>query len=258
MSVTILPCLHPTGVDKLAAPVRLLLLSSSKVHGSGYLDHCETLIRDHFSDADRVLFVPYAAHDRDRYADQVRARLSAMGLEVESVHESDDPVAAVERAQAFSVGGGNTFRLLAALYENRLLEPIRQKVAAGTPYMGSSAGTNVACPTVRTTNDMPIVYPPGLDALGLVSFQINPHYLDADPASTHQGESRDTRLREFHEENEAPVVALREGALLVVDGSSITLHGDTGGKIFRRNQETIELEAGARLEQLLVPVDSAH
>lgn len=238
--------------------VRLLLLSSSKVHGSGYLDHCEDFIRDQFSGVDRVLFVPYAAHDRDRYADQVRSRFAALGLETESVHEGDEPVAAVERAQAFFVGGGNTFRLLAELYNNRLLEPIRQKVATGAPYMGSSAGTNIACPTVRTTNDMPIVYPPSLDALGLVSFQINPHYLDADPTSTHQGESRDTRLKEFHEENEAPVVALREGALLVVDGTAITLGGGTGGKLFRRDRETIELKAGARLEELLVSQGSGR
>ena len=236
--------------------MRLLLLSSSKVHGSGYLDHCENLVRDHFSDVDKVLFVPYAAHDRNRYADQVRTRFTAMGLEMESIHESQDPVAAAERAQAFFVGGGNTFRLLAELYDNHLRAPIRQKVAAGTPYMGSSAGTNVACPTVRTTNDMPIVYPPSLDALGLVSFQINPHYLDTDPAATHQGESRDTRIREYHEENEAPVVALREGALLVADGSSIILHGETGGRLFRRDQETFELEPGARLDELLVSVGS--
>ena len=236
--------------------MRLLLLSSSKVHGSGYLDHCEDPVRNHFSDIDRVLFVPYAAHDRDRYTDQVRARFAAMGLETASVHESDDPVAAAEQAQAFFVGGGNTFRLLAELYNHHLLGPIRQRVAAGAAYMGSSAGTNVACPTVRTTNDMPIVYPPSLDALSLVSFQINPHYLDADPASVHQGESRETRIREFHEENEPPVVALREGALLVVDGSSITLRGDTGGRLFSRQRETIELEPGARLDELLVGVDS--
>ncbi|MEE9561870.1 MAG: dipeptidase PepE [Thermoanaerobaculia bacterium] len=238
--------------------MRLLLLSSSRVHGSGYLDHCEDHIRDHFSDVDRVLFVPYAAHDRNRYADQVRSRFAAMGLETESVHESHDPVAAAERAQAFFVGGGNTFRLLTELYDNHLLAPIRQKVAAGTPYIGSSAGTNVACPTIRTTNDMPIVYPPSLDALGLVSFQINPHYLDADPASVHQGESRETRIREFHQENEAPVVALREGALLVVDGSSITLRGETGGRLFRRQRETIELEAGARLDELVVSLGSGR
>ncbi|MGB3565483.1 MAG: dipeptidase PepE [Thermoanaerobaculia bacterium] len=238
--------------------MRLLLLSSSKVHGSGYLDHCEDFVRDHFSDVDRVLFVPYAVRDRNRYAEQVRSRFAAMGLEVESIHESQDPLAAAERAQAFFVGGGNTFRLLAELYDNHLLASIRQKVAAGTPYMGSSAGTNIACPTVRTTNDMPIVFPPSLDALGLVSFQINPHYLDTDPASVHQGESRETRIREFHEENEAPVVALREGALLVVDGSSITLHGDSGGRLFRRERETIELEAGARLDELVVSVGSGR
>ncbi|MGB6361187.1 MAG: dipeptidase PepE [Thermoanaerobaculia bacterium] len=238
--------------------VRLLLLSSSKVHGSGYLDHCEDFVRDHFSDVDRVLFVPYAVRDRNRYAEQVRSRFAAMGLEVESIHESQDPLAAAERAQAFFVGGGNTFRLLAELYDNHLLASIRQKVAAGTPYMGSSAGTNIACPTVRTTNDMPIVFPPSLDALGLVSFQINPHYLDTDPASVHQGESRETRIREFHEENESPVVALREGALLVVDGSSITLHGDSGGRLFRRERETIELEAGARLDELVVSVGSGR
>jgi dipeptidase E len=231
--------------------VRLLLISSSKVHGSGYLDHCEGSVRDHFSGVQRVLFVPFAAHDRSRYATHVRSRFATLGLEVDSLHESDDRVAAVDSAQAFFVGGGNTFRLIKELQDSHLLAPIRRRVIAGAPYIGSSAGTNLACPTVSTTNDMPIVYPASLEALGLVPFQINPHFLDHDPASTHQGESREIRIREFHEENKAPVVALREGALLVVEGSSITLRGETGGKLFRRGREAVELAPGCELADLV-------
>jgi dipeptidase E len=238
----------------MTAP-RLLLISSSTVHGSGYLDHCAGEIRDFLGDGvSRVLFVPFALADRDGYAAKARERFAALGYGLDSLHDSADPaaaVAAVEAAEAVFIGGGNSFRLLAALYEHGVVAPLSRRVAAGMPYLGTSAGSNVACPTIRTTNDMPIVEPPTFDALGLVGFQINPHYLDPDPASTHKGETREQRLREYHEENEPPVVGLREGAMLRVEGEAVELRGTSGARIFRRGREPEERVPPARLEGLL-------
>jgi dipeptidase E len=231
---------------------RLLLISSSTVHGSGYLDHCADEIRGFLGDGvSRVLFVPFALADRDGYAAKARERFAAMGYGLDSLHQAADPVAAVEAAEAVFVGGGNTFRLLLALDELGVVEPLRRRVAAGMPYLGTSAGSNVACPTIRTSNDMPIVEPPGFAALGLVAFQINPHYLDPDPASTHKGETREQRLREYHEENELPVVGLREGAMLRVEGEAVELRGTSGARVFRRGREPEERVPPARLEPLL-------
>jgi dipeptidase E len=229
----------------------LLLISSSVVHGHGYLDHAEAEIRRHLAKTPSVTFVPYALADQDDYAKRVRARLGRMGLSVVSLHETDDPVIAVNAASAIFIGGGNTFRLLSLLYDKKVLAPIRKRILAGVPYMGSSAGTNVACPTIKTTNDMPIVYPPSFDALGLVPFQINPHYLDADPASKHQGETRAQRIGEFHEMNAAPVVGLREGAILVVGDSTVALEGSAAARVFRRGADPVEYEPGSKLDFLL-------
>jgi dipeptidase E len=146
------------------------------------------------------------------------------------------------------VGGGNTFRLLNTLYYYELLPWIRERVRTGMPYMGASAGSNIAGPTIKTTNDMPIVQPPSFDALGLVPFQINPHYLDADPNSTHMGETREQRLREYLEENEVPVVAIREAAMIRVEGDVVTLEGNAGARIFRRGREPYEIEPGNLIE----------
>lgn len=230
---------------------RLLLISSSTVYGSGYLDHCAEEIADFLSGVERILFLPYALKDRDTYTAQVRERLSQMGYAVDGLHQARDTHEAVARARAIFVGGGNTFRLLDALYRQDLLQPIRERVLAGAPYMGSSAGTNVACVTIKTTNDMPIVYPPSLGALNLVPFNINPHYLDPEPGSTHMGETRETRIREFHEENEPAVVGLREGAMLRVEGPRIILKGTRGARVFIKGEEPRELEPGARLDFLL-------
>ncbi len=227
---------------------RLLLISSSTVHGMGFLDHAEQEIRSVLAGTRRVLFVPFALMDRDAYSARVRERFGAMGYELESLHESPDPIAAVENAEAMFVGGGNTFRLLSALYEDALLAPVRARVAAGAAYVGSSAGSNIACPTIKTTNDMPIVQPPSFEALGLVPFQLNPHYLDPDPASTHMGETREERIRQFHEENETPVVGLREGAMLLVEGRSVLLRGRAGARVFRRGKEPQEFLPGALLD----------
>jgi dipeptidase E len=230
---------------------RLLLVSSSTVHGGGYLDHCEDEVRKLFDGVARVLFVPFALHDRDGYAGTARARFEAMDLDMDSVHEASDPVAAVESAEGVFVGGGNTFRLLKTIHELRLIEPLRRRAHGGMPYMGTSAGSNLACPTIRTTNDMPIVFPATFEALDLVPFQINPHYIDADPDSKHMGETRETRLAEYLEENDLPVLGIREGAMVAVSGDRGRLAGTAGARLFRRGETPRELTAGADLSFLL-------
>ena len=229
---------------------RLLLVSTSTTYGTGYLDHCETQLLELLGTVRRVLFVPYALHDRDAYAARVRERFARLDRAVDSVHEAPDPAGAVATAEAIFIGGGNTFRLLDQLYSKQLLEPIRRRAMEGIPYLGTSAGSNVACVTIKTTNDMPIVHPPKLDALGLVPFNLNPHYLDPDPSARHMGETRATRIREFHEENDPPVVGLREGAMIRVVGRTVTLVGQVGARIFRKGQEPLELEPGADLSFL--------
>jgi dipeptidase E len=233
--------------------MRLLLISSSTLYGSGYLDYCTAAITTFLGPAvTRVLFVPYAVRDRDAYAAKVRERFARLGLELDSAHDATKgPVHAVEHAQAIFVGGGNTFRLLDTLWKDRLIELIRSRVRSGMPYIGSSAGSNIACPTIKTTNDMPIVQPPTFEALGLVPFQINPHYVDPVPGSTHMGETREERIREFHEENDAAVIGLREGAWLEIAGRSLSLGGTTGAKLFQRGQAPAELAAGASIDFLL-------
>src|SRR6267378_1962565 len=218
---------------------RLLLLSTSKLFGSEYLDHAEAEIRDFLGSIERVLFVPFAIADRDAYAAKTRERFAAMGYALESLHQAPDKQQAVSDAEAIFIGGGNTFRLLKSLYEFELLPPIRARVENGMPYIGSSAGSNVAAPTIRTTNDMPIVESPSLNALGLVPFQINPHYLDPVPGSTHMGETREERLLQYLEENDTPVVGLREGARLRVEVGSIILKGSTGARIFRKGEPPV-------------------
>jgi len=233
------------------AAKRILLISNSTLHGSSYLDHAENEIRDFLKDAKSLLFVPYALFDRDEYAAMAAERFQRMGYELLSVHAAADPIRAVNNTDAIFIGGGNTFRLLKTLYETQLLEPIRQRVANGLPYIGSSAGSNVAGPTIKTTNDMPIVQPPSFDALGLVSFQINPHYLDPDPNSRHMGETREKRLQEFLEENDTPVLGLREGAMALCENGQTILKGSTGARIFRRGMAPVETLPSDRLDELL-------
>ena len=223
---------------------RLLLISSSNVHGYGFLDHAEPYIRDFLGGTKQIAFVPFALFDRAGYAQKVRERLARIGCEVTQVESAND----VENAEVLFVGGGNTFRLLKTFYELDLMPHIRERVRAGMPYIGSSAGTIITSPTIRTTNDMPIVEPPSLTSLGLVHYQINPHYLDPDPTSTHKGETREERLLQFHEENPTPVVGLREGTMLRVTDGSTTLVGDKPARIFRRGQVPVEVDAGTCLD----------
>ncbi|XP_058470447.1 alpha-aspartyl dipeptidase-like [Solea solea] len=233
---------------------KLLLVSNSTLHGSGYLDHCQNHICSFFTrDVKRVLFVPYALHDRDAYAKTAREKFRTLGYELDSIHEASDPVAAVRNAEAIFIGGGNTFRLLKCLYDNDLVTEIRRRVLEdGVPYMGSSAGTNVATISINTTNDMPIVFPPSFSAIGLVPFNINPHYLDHDPSSRHMGETREQRITQFHEEAETPrVLGLREGSLLLVEGNNVKLLGTTKARLFTRNQPSVEYEPGSDISFLL-------
>ena len=234
-----------------SANKRVLLLSTSMIYGSGYLDYASSEIRDFLGRPKRVLFVPYALYDRDAYAALARQRFNAMGHDLESAHEAADPRQAVKEAEVVFIGGGNTFRLLKSLYDFDLLPAIREKVAAGIPYIGSSAGSNVACPTIKTTKDMPIVQPPSFDALGLVPFQISPHYQDPDPNSTHMGETQEQRITQFLEENSTPVVGLREGAMIRVEHGDFLLKGVSDARIFRRGSEPVETKPGAKLNSLV-------
>lgn len=229
----------------------LLLLSNSVSPGMGFLAHARSVIGELVPPGSRLLFLPYAAADRDRYASVMTQALAPLAVSVTSAHQVADPVAALAECDAVFCGGGNSFRLLAALQATGLVTALRDRVTAGLPYLGSSAGTNMACPTLRTTNDMPIVQPQSFDAIGLIPFQINPHYLDPDPASTHQGETRPQRIAEFLEENDVPVLGLREGSWLRVSGPAAAIGGTAGARLFRRGQEGRELAAGADVSDLL-------
>ena len=233
----------------------ILLLSNSTSPGRPYLAHARDWIADAVGDARRVAFVPYAAvtFSYDDYVGRVRDALDGLGLDVVGVHTSADPAGVVASADAVFVGGGNTFHLLQECYRHGLLDAIRQRVAAGAPYVGWSAGANLAGPTVRTTNDMPIVEPPSLDALGLVPVQINPHYTDAHPPG-HQGETRAQRLAEFVAANpEVPVVGLPEGTAVRIAGGGATLLGDGAARVFdARSPEGREAEPG-EAEALFAP-----
>jgi dipeptidase E len=229
---------------------RVLLISNSTLYGSGYLDHAEAEILDFLGSVKTVLFVPFALYDRDAYASMARQRFLKMGFGLESIHTAPNAQQAVNDAEAVFIGGGNTFRLLKALYDTEVLQPIRQRVEKGMSYIGSSAGSNVAGPTIKTTKDMPIVQPPSFDALALVPFQISPHFLDPDPNSTHMGETQEERILQFLEENDTPVAGLREGAMVRAENGSHVLKGSSGARIFRKGQEPIEIKPGEKLDHL--------
>jgi len=234
--------------------LRLLLLSNSKNYGGRYLGHAEAEIRDFLGERiEKVLFVPYAAVrvTWDDFAATVRTRFSALGYGLESAHAARDPVAAVLHAEAIVVGGGNTWHLLDHLYRTKLLEAIHERARAGTPYIGWSAGANIAGLTIKTTNDMPIVLPPRPDALALLPFQLNPHYTD-EVIPNHAGETRAERLLEFIVANPGtPVVGLREGSILRVEGSQLTLLGEKPARVFVSGAEPSEYPPGDSLQALM-------
>ena len=234
--------------------MRLLLLSNSRNYGGEYLGHAEGAIREFLGrSAGKVVFVPYAAVrvSYDAFADAVGKRFGELGYGLTSVHREADPRAAVAGAGAVVVGGGNTFHLLARLYDSGLVEALRARARSGVPYLGWSAGANVAGPTIRTTNDMPIVQPPSFAALGLVPFQINPHYTDA-VLPDHAGETRAERLLEFTAANPGvPVVGLREGSALRLEGATLELLGEKPARVFVSGQEPSEHEPGSSLQFLM-------
>lgn len=238
----------------MAASVRLLLLSNSTNPGEPYLGWSLPHIGRFLSGAARrVLFVPFAGVRLtwDEYTAKVRSAFAGISVTVVSAHEVSDPVEALHRAEALVVGGGNTFHLLKLLRGSGLLAEAKKAVLEGMPYVGWSAGSNVACPTIMTTNDMPVVDPGGLDALGLVPFQINPHYTDA-RLEGHGGETREERILEFLEVHpEASVVGLREGSLLERSGGELFLRGSRGARLFRKGYEPVDLDPGAVLSGLL-------
>lgn len=229
----------------------LLLLSNSVSPGMAFLEHAREVIGELVPPRSRLLFLPYASADHDRYGRVMSDALAPLDIAVRSAHELTDPAAELASYDAVFCGGGNSFRLLRTLQRTGLVAALRERALAGMPYLGASAGSNMACPTLRTTNDMPIVQPESFAAIGLIPVQINPHYLDPDPASTHEGETRPQRIAEFLEENDVPVLGLREGSWLRVSGSTAAVGGTTSARLFRRGQEARELEPGADVSYLL-------
>jgi dipeptidase E len=224
--------------------MRLLLISNSTNAGEAYLDYPKHHIREFLGRPSlKCLFIPYAGVtiSFDEYEQRVKERFSEIGHELQSIHHANDPVEAVKHAEAIVVGGGNTFQLIKMIQDHGLIDAVREKVLAGTPYVGWSAGSNVCCPTIRTTNDMPILEPDSFHAFGLVPFQINPHYTDKNPPG-HAGETREDRIMEYLAANpEDTVLGLREGCMFLVDGESMKLIGERNVRVFKAGQEPLEL-----------------
>ena len=232
----------------------LLLISTSTTHGTGYLEHAEEEVKALLEGKSSILFIPYARPggiSHQDYTAKVKEAFEPWGISVTGIHAYDNPVKAVQEAEAIFIGGGNTFQLLKGLYSNKLIEPIQERVKKGMPYMGTSAGTNVAGKTIGTTNDMPIVHVKSFDALQLVPFNINPHYLDPIEGSTHMGETRETRIAEFHQLNRQPVVGLREGSMLRIKGDKIELKGPHSARIFLQSEKPVEFNPGDDIDFLL-------
>lgn len=232
---------------------KILIASTSTLHNNEYLDYLLPTLKAFFKDVKNLLFIPYARPSglsHDEYTEKVRENLAKININVKGIHEFENPMEAIENAEAIFTGGGNTFVLVNELYRNNLLDVLEKVIKNGTPYLGTSAGSNICGLTIGTTNDMPVVYPPSFRTLGLVSFNINPHYLDPDPNSKHNGETRETRIKEFHFYNPQPVLGLREGSWLEVNGDSIKLKGNLTARLFKQNENPIEIEPESELRDL--------
>lgn len=232
---------------------KIIIASTSTVHGSGFLEYLLDNLVVFFKAVETILFIPYARPggiSHDEYTQKVKDAFLKIDKKMKGIHEFEDPKTAIENAEAFFVGGGNTFVLVNQLYKNDLMDVLKKRVLEGTPYLGTSAGSNICGLTINTTNDMPIVYPPSFKTLGFVPFNINPHYLDPDPTSNHMGETRETRIMEFHKFNTQPVVGLREGSWLEVNGNSIVLKGSLKARIFEHGKIPHEVESEIELNTL--------
>ncbi|WP_029038350.1 dipeptidase PepE [Salinimicrobium xinjiangense] len=231
----------------------LILASTSTLHGQEYLEYLIPLLRSHFSGCSEVLFIPFARPggiSHEEYTSTAARAFDKAGLKIKGLHEFSEPRVAIQKAKGIFTGGGNTFLLVQQLHSQNLITPLKEVLEKGIPYLGTSAGTNIAGLTMKTSNDMPIVYPPSFNTLGLVPFNINPHYLDPDPDSTHKGETRETRIKEFHQFNTPPVIGLREGSWLEVKGKDIRLKGEPLARIFEAGKEAYEVEPETLLNDL--------
>lgn len=232
---------------------KIIIASTSTLHNGGYLEYLLPVLRTHFEGVKNLLFIPYARPSgltHSAYTEKVSEAFAKIDIHVKGIHEFENAIEAIENAEGIFTGGGNTFVLVSELYKHQLLDVIVKVVKNGTPYLGTSAGSNICGLTMGTTNDMPVVYPPNFRTLGLVSFNINPHYLDPDTNSTHMGETRETRIKEFHFYNPQPVLGLREGSWLEVKGESIKLKGTLTARLFKQNQTPIEIESETELKDL--------
>ena len=231
----------------------LVIASTSTIHGGQPLDYLLNELKILFSNVEEIIFIPYARPggiSHDEYTNNVNKAFQKTGKRVKGIHEFENPKKALQTSKGIFTGGGNTFVLVNQLYKNDLLDTIKACVENGVPYLGTSAGSNICGLTISTTNDMPIVYPPSFKSLGLVPFNINPHYLDPDPTSTHMGETRETRIKEFHKFNTQPVIGLREGSWLHVEDHTITLKGLLDARIFEYNKAPYEVPTGTELSTL--------
>ncbi len=231
------------------------LASTSTVHGKPYLSYLHDEMKELFSGVDEIIFIPYAQPGGityDDYTAKAQEGFDAPNIKVVGIHTFENPTEALQHAKGIFVGGGNTFLLVDTLYKNKLMDVLRDIVIGGTPYLGTSAGSNIAGVNMKNTNDMPIVYPPNFDCMGLINFNINAHYLDPMEGSTHMGETRETRIKEFHAHasNDVSVLGLREGSWVRVRGEAITLGGELSARLFKKNEKPVELEAGSRLEAI--------
>jgi dipeptidase E len=229
----------------------LIIASTSTIHGSDYLDYILKDVADLFTHTTKILFIPYARPggiSHDDYTEIASEAFSKIGKKIIGIHTFKNPIEAIINAKGVFVGGGNTFVLVSQLYKNQVMQPLREAIFNGLPYLGTSAGSNICGVTMNTTNDMPIVYPPTFKTLGVVPFNINPHYIDPDPNSKHMGETRETRVKEFHTQSTIPVIGIREGSWLQVKGDKIILKGNHSARIFEQEKDIYELESDSLLE----------
>lgn len=227
-----------------------ILASTSTLFGEEYLAYLQTELKAFFKEVAEIVFIPYARPggiSHEAYTQKVRAVFAQMGIGVKGLHEFENPVAALNSAKALFTGGGNTFLLVKQLHELGLMSVLKAAVEKGVPYLGTSAGSNIGGVNMQTTNDMPIVYPPSFETMGLVPFNLNAHYLDPDPSSTHNGETRETRINEFHVFNDIPVVGLREGSWIRIKGTEISIEGSRPSRIFLPGELPYEVSAGSVL-----------
>lgn len=229
----------------------LIVASTSTVHGSGYLEYILPHLSQLFRHTEEILFIPYARPggiSHDDYTAIAQKAFSKMDKKVVGLHTFKNPEEAIEKAKGIFTGGGNTFVLVKQLYKNKVMAPLQEALFYGTPYLGTSAGSNICGQTMQTTNDMPIVYPPSFKTLGVLPFNINPHYLDPDPTSKHMGETRETRIKEFHTQNSLPVIGLREGSWLRVQGDDIELQGILEARVFEKDKAPYEISSGTKID----------